>query len=168
MEAAQKQAAEKPAFSEYDYSNFYYGAGDDPINLLRPYADWYRDARPNGYYLYQEALGSAPTTHVRVKNGRTGQWQDLLNLASYNYLGLARHPETVAAAKEALDRYGVGACGSPILSGMTDLHRRLESRLSANYNDNAWPARYSAREPRGEAPRYTSGCTRVAPTSRTM
>ena len=45
MEAAQK-SAEKPAFSEYDYSNFYYGAGDDPLNLLRPYADWYREARP--------------------------------------------------------------------------------------------------------------------------
>ena len=71
MEVAQTTAAEKPEFSEYDYSNFYYGAGDDPINLLRPYADWYREARPNGYYLYQEALGSAPTTHVRVRNGKT-------------------------------------------------------------------------------------------------
>jgi len=41
MEAAQEKAAEKPEFSEYDYSNFYYGAGDDPINLLKPYAEWY-------------------------------------------------------------------------------------------------------------------------------
>ena len=82
MEAAHEKASEKPEFSEYDYSNFYYGAGEDPLNLLRPFAEWYREARPNGYYLYQEALASAPTTHVRVKNGRTGQWQDLLNLAN--------------------------------------------------------------------------------------
>ena len=60
MEAAQKKAAEKPEFSEYDYSNFYYGAGDDPLNLLRPFADWYREARPSGYYLYRRRFGSAP------------------------------------------------------------------------------------------------------------
>ena len=93
MEAVQKSPAEKSQFSEYDYSNFYYGAGDDPLNLLRPYADWYREARPNGYYLYQEALSSAPTTRVRVKNGKTGMEQDLLNLASYNYLGISYRPE---------------------------------------------------------------------------
>ena len=58
MQAAEKKSAEKPEFSEYDYSNFYYGAGDDPLNLLRPYADWYREARPAGYYLYMEALSS--------------------------------------------------------------------------------------------------------------
>ena len=64
MEAAQKQANDKPTFAEYDYSNFYYGAGDDPLNLLRPYAEWYREARANGYYLYQEALelGARPPT----------------------------------------------------------------------------------------------------------
>jgi hypothetical protein len=92
MEAAQK-TSEKPVFSEYDYSNFYYGAGDDPINLLRPYADWYREARPAGYYLYMEALETAPTTRVRVKDGKTGQVRELLNLASYNYLGISYRPE---------------------------------------------------------------------------
>ena len=56
MEAADRKSTEKAEFSEYDYSNFYYGAGDDPLNLLRPYADWYREARPAGYYLYMEAL----------------------------------------------------------------------------------------------------------------
>ena len=42
MEPAAK--ADKPGFAEYDYSNFYYGAGDDPLNLLAPFANWYRDA----------------------------------------------------------------------------------------------------------------------------
>ena len=60
MEAAQKKAAEKPEFSEYDYSNFYYGAGDDPLNLLRPFADWYREARPSGYYLYRRRSARPP------------------------------------------------------------------------------------------------------------
>ena len=47
------------------------------------------------------------------------------------YFRLATHPDVVAAAKQALDDFGVGACGSPMLSGMTDLHRQLEKRMAA-------------------------------------
>ena len=90
MEAAHKKKDErKSVFSDYDYSNFYYGAGDDPANLLGPFCEWYEEAKPNGYYLYSEPLSSAPTTHVRVRNGKTGAVHDLLNLASYNYLGIS-------------------------------------------------------------------------------
>ncbi|HXK08716.1 MAG TPA: aminotransferase class I/II-fold pyridoxal phosphate-dependent enzyme [Vicinamibacteria bacterium] len=147
MEAADRQAAEKAAFSEYDYSNFYYGAGDDPLNLLRPYAEWYRDARPNGYYLYQEALGSAPTTRVLVKNGKTGRWQELLNLASYNYLGISYRPEVKKAATEAIEKYGLGASGSPILSGTFDVHVEFASELARFKGKEAclvFPTGYSA------------------------
>jgi glycine C-acetyltransferase len=45
-------------------------------------------------------------------------------------LGLANHPEVLAAAHEALRTHGLGACGSPMLSGMTDLHRELERRVA--------------------------------------
>lgn len=148
MEAAHKTASdEKPEFSEYDYSNFYYGAGEDPLNLLRPFADWWSEARPNGYYLYQEALGSAPTTHIRVKNGKTGRWQDLFNLASYNYLGISYRPEVKKAAAEALEKYGLGASGSPILSGNFDVHEEFVSEL-ARFKDKeaciVFPTGYSA------------------------
>ena len=77
MEPAHKKVADKPGFAEYDYSNFYYGAGDDPLNLLTPFARWYQEARPNGYYLYQEALGkrARPPTSAcatgRPRSGRT-------------------------------------------------------------------------------------------------
>jgi glycine C-acetyltransferase len=147
MEAAHKTAPEKPEFSEYDYSNFYYGAGDDPLNLLRPFAEWYLDARPNGYYLYQEALGSAPTTHVKVKNGKTGRWQELFNLASYNYLGISYRPEVKKAAAAALEKYGLGASGSPILSGTFDVHEEFASELARFKGKEAtivFPTGYSA------------------------
>jgi glycine C-acetyltransferase len=147
MEAAQKATAEKPSFTEYDYSNFYYGAGDDPLNLLRPFSEWYTEAKPNGYYLYQEALSSAPTTRVRVKNGRTGQWQDLINLASYNYLGISYRPEVKRAAVEAVERYGLGASGSPILSGTFDIHEEFAAELARFKDKEAciiFPTGYSA------------------------
>ena len=147
MEPARKRVADKQAFAEYDYSNFYYGAGDDPLNLLKPFANWYKDAKPNGYYLYQEALGSAPSTHVRVRNGKTKQWQDLLNLASYNYLGISYRPEVKRAAAEALEKYGLGASGSPILSGTFEIHEQFEDELARFKDKEAcilFPTGYSA------------------------
>jgi len=147
MEAAQKKQAGKPVFSDYDYSNFYYGSGDDPLNLLPPFNEWYREARPNGYYLYAEPLESAPTTKVRVKNGKTGEVRELVNLASYNYLGISYRDEVKQAAAAALQKYGLGASGSPILSGTFDVHVEL-AKAVAEFKDKEaailFPTGYSA------------------------
>ena len=61
---------------------------------------------------------------------RDGTSLKLLNLSSYNYLGLSSRAEVIAAAKAALDQYGLGAAGSPILSGTMDVHIRLEEELA--------------------------------------
>ena len=149
MEPAHKKAeADKTAtFSDYDYSNFYYGAGDDPLNLLGPFNQWYREARQYGYYLYSEPLSTAPTTRVKVKNTKTGQVQDLINLASYNYLGISYREEVKEAAIEATRHYGLGASGSPILSGTFDIHEEL-AREVAEFKDKEaailFPTGYSA------------------------
>jgi glycine C-acetyltransferase len=137
----------KSTFAEYDYSNFYYGAGDDPLNLLGPFSEWWREARPNGYYLYSEALQSAPATRVQVRNGKTGRVQELINLASYNYLGISYRPEVKQAAIDATNLYGLGASGSPILSGTLEVHRQL-AREMAEFKDKEaailFPTGYSA------------------------
>ncbi|MFK0023165.1 8-amino-7-oxononanoate synthase [Streptomyces sp. NPDC090798] len=54
----------------------------------------------------------------------------LLDLASNDYLGLARHPEITAAAAEAARRWGAGATGSRLVSGTTELHGELERELA--------------------------------------
>jgi 8-amino-7-oxononanoate synthase len=147
MDAVQKKDAVKPTFSDYDYSNFYYGAGDDPVNLLGPFRDWYDEALPNGYYLYSEPLETAPTTRARVKNRKTGVVQDLLNLASYNYLGISYRPEVKKAAIDAVEKYGLGASGSPILSGTMDVHLKLAdamARFKAKEAAILFPTGYSA------------------------
>jgi hypothetical protein len=101
MSAAPKQDPDRSVFSDYDYSNFYYGAGDDPLNLLKPFSSWYQEALPAGYYLYSEPLQTAPGTVVQVRNRKTGVVQELLNLASYNYLGISYRDEVKEAAIEA-------------------------------------------------------------------
>jgi glycine C-acetyltransferase len=148
MEAAHKKSdAAETSFSDYDYSNFYYGAGDDPLNLLAPFSGWYKEARPAGYYLYSESLTSAPATRVSVRNGKTDQIHDLINMASYNYLGISYRPEVVEAAIEATRRYGLGASGSPILSGTFDVHGELAAEVAAFKDKEAailFPTGYSA------------------------
>jgi glycine C-acetyltransferase len=148
MEAAQKKSdGHEASFSDYDYSNFYYGAGDDPLNLLAPFSGWYKEAKPAGYYLYSEPLTSAPTTRVTVRNGKTGKVHDLINMASYNYLGISYRPEVVEAAIEATRRYGLGASGSPILSGTFDVHGELATEVAAFKDKEAailFPTGYSA------------------------
>ncbi len=147
MEAAHNKPAEKMTFSEYDYSNFYYGAGEDPLNLLGPFNQWYQEALPNGYYLYSEPLETAPTTHVEVRDRKTGEVRRLLNLASYNYLGISYRDEVKRAAIEATERYGLGASGSPILSGTFDIHLQLAEGIARFKDKEAsilFPTGYSA------------------------
>ncbi|WP_329321133.1 8-amino-7-oxononanoate synthase [Streptomyces sp. NBC_01262] len=55
----------------------------------------------------------------------------LLDLASNDYLGLARHPEVTRSGADACLRWGAGATGSRLVSGSTELHAELERELAA-------------------------------------
>src|SRR5919109_359325 len=57
--------------------------------------------------------------------------REVLNLCANNYLGLADHPEVVAAAHEALDRWGYGMASVRFICGTQEVHKELEARLSA-------------------------------------
>jgi len=54
----------------------------------------------------------------------------ILVLSSNNYLGLANHPEVVAAGKAGLDRYGAGTASVRFICGTFELHRELEAALA--------------------------------------
>ncbi len=133
---------------DYDYTNFYFGAGDDPFALLEPFEAWWTEVHPRGYYQYELPLHSAPSTQVDVEDTKTGEVRrGLINFASYNYLGLSYRPEVKEAIKAAVDVYGGGSSGSPILSGTTELHRRLAenvARFKAKEAAMVFPTGYSA------------------------
>ncbi|OGV62649.1 MAG: 8-amino-7-oxononanoate synthase [Lentisphaerae bacterium RIFOXYB12_FULL_65_16] len=58
----------------------------------------------------------------------------VLNFSSNDYLGLARHPDVVAAACEAARNWGAGAGASRLVSGTLELHQDLERRLAVHKN----------------------------------
>ncbi|HET6351857.1 MAG TPA: pyridoxal phosphate-dependent aminotransferase family protein [Coriobacteriia bacterium] len=76
------------------------------------------------YFYLQPTIGKTNHT-VQMKNGR-----EMVQLASYSYLGLIGHPRIEAAAVEAIETYGTGAGGVRLLTGTTDLHERLEERIA--------------------------------------
>jgi len=80
----------------------------------------------DGLYKRELVMTTPQGSHVGV-----AERGDLLNLCANNYLGLANHPEMVAAAHEALDRWGYGMASVRFICGTQALHRELEERLSA-------------------------------------
>ena len=108
-------------------SNFLAGESNDPLQAPASFTNWMRVGAWAVELYEPELLGTAD---ARTMINYRGKPRPVINLCSYNYLGLANHPEVIAAAHEALRTHGLGACGSPMLSGMTDLHRELERRVA--------------------------------------
>lgn len=75
----------------------------------------------NPFFIPQETVVNDRTTI----NGR-----ELINFATYNYIGMCGDPQVSQAAKDATDRYGTSACASRLISGEKPLHRELEQELA--------------------------------------
>ena len=82
--------------------------------------------RAAGLYKTERVLSSPQEAHIRVGDG-----PEVLNLCANNYLGLADHPALVAAAKEALDRWGFGLASVRFICGTQEIHKELEAGISA-------------------------------------
>jgi len=82
--------------------------------------------RADGLFKGERVLSSPQGARVRVAGGTS-----VLNLCANNYLGLANHPEVVAAAKTALDDWGLGLASVRFICGTQEIHKELERRLSS-------------------------------------
>ncbi len=81
-----------------------------------------------GLYPYFHALESGQDTEVVIDGRPT------IMIGSNNYLGLTSDPRTIAAARDALEKYGTGCSGSRFLNGTLDLHVTLENELAEFFN----------------------------------
>lgn len=80
--------------------------------------------KESGFYNKIRTLGS-PQGAWLIVDGKK-----VLNFCSNNYLGLANHPNLVAAATEAMQKYGVGPGAVRSIAGTMDLHLELEKRMA--------------------------------------
>ena len=75
------------------------------------------------------------TTPQRVKIS-TDSGNEVLNFCANNYLGLADHPDIIAAAKAGLDDYGYGLASVRFICGTQELHKKLELKISQFFNSD--------------------------------
>ena len=83
-----------------------------------------QEIRDAGLEKPERVIGSPQGSTVAVME------RHVLNLCANNYLGLADHPEVVAAAKEALDRWGYGMASVRFICGTQEVHKELEEALT--------------------------------------
>ena len=83
------------------------------------------EIRAAGLYKGERVIDTPQAARVGV--GRTAP---VLNMCANNYLGLASHPEVIAAAHKALDKWGYGLASVRFICGTQKIHKELEDKLS--------------------------------------
>lgn len=78
-----------------------------------------------GLFKSERELGTPQAAHIATVDGPA------LNFCANNYLGLADHPDVVAAAHAGLDEWGFGMASVRFICGTQSQHRALERELAA-------------------------------------
>ncbi|ASN19562.1 glycine C-acetyltransferase [Arthrobacter sp. YN] len=87
------------------------------------------EIRSAGLFKTERHIDSPQASHIAA--GQLGQPANkVLNFCANNYLGLADHPDIIAAAKTAMDERGFGMASVRFICGTQDLHLELETRVS--------------------------------------
>jgi 8-amino-7-oxononanoate synthase len=85
-------------------------------------------AKELGIYPYFREIQDIDGCHVTIDG------KEAISISTNNYLGLAQEPCVIAAARDALERFGIGCTGSRFLNGTFNLHKTLESEISEYLN----------------------------------
>jgi len=99
-----------------------------PASFLQSLAEQTEALKSQGLYKTERLIAGPQQAAIDVRTN--GDVQHVLNLCANNYLGLANHPEVLAAAHKALDKYGYGMASVRFICGTQTLHKELEQRIS--------------------------------------
>ena len=83
-------------------------------------------ARAEGLFKEERIITSAQQADITVADG-----SHVINFCANNYLGLANHPELIAAAKAGMDSHGFGMASVRFICGTQDSHKELEQKLAS-------------------------------------
>ena len=115
----------------FSLADFFFNDSPDVLTPPSDFQSWIEHPKIRAAMgLFGQQLLAAPRAGTEVLSSLDGKRRKVINMTSYNYLGLSTHPEVIQAAKDALDLYGMGASGAPLLSGTFDLHVEFARRLA--------------------------------------
>jgi glycine C-acetyltransferase len=89
------------------------------------------DLVENEEMLCMRCITTAADREVEVFDTHSNKTKKMLMFGSNNYLGFANHPYIKEQARKAIEKFGSGIGGPPLLNGYTSVHRELEERLAA-------------------------------------
>ena len=95
------------------------------MDLTQRYRSELDEIRAQGLFKSERVIASPQSAEIELADGRK-----VLNFCANNYLGLADHPDVIAAAKAALDTHGFGMASVRFICGTQDLHKELEATIS--------------------------------------
>jgi glycine C-acetyltransferase len=99
-----------------------------PASFLASLGEQTESLRSQGLYKSERLIAGPQQADIDVRmNGAT---KHVVNLCANNYLGLANHPEVIAAAHKALDEFGYGMASVRFICGTQTIHKDLEARIS--------------------------------------
>ncbi|MEE4174703.1 MAG: glycine C-acetyltransferase [Xanthomonadales bacterium] len=98
-----------------------------PATLAR-LRDTLEEIREAGLYKEERIITSPQRAEIDVATN--GDTREVLNFCANNYLGLADHPDIIAAAHQALDDHGFGLASVRFICGTQDLHKELEAKIA--------------------------------------
>jgi glycine C-acetyltransferase len=97
-------------------------------SFLQTLSQQTEDLKSEGLYKTERLIAGPQQAAIDVQNN--GGTAHVLNLCANNYLGLANHPEVIAAAHKALDSFGYGMASVRFICGTQTIHKELEQRIS--------------------------------------
>jgi glycine C-acetyltransferase len=100
-----------------------------PASFFESLANQTEDLKAQGLFKTERLIAGPQQAGIDVQSN--GDRRHVLNLCANNYLGLANHPEVIAAAHKALDDFGYGMASVRFICGTQTIHKELESRISA-------------------------------------
>lgn len=96
------------------------------MSLTERYSETLNEIRDAGLFKAERIITGPQSAEITLEDGRT-----VLNFCANNYLGLADHPDIIAAAREALDTHGFGLASVRFICGTQDLHKELEQTIAS-------------------------------------
>ena len=88
-----------------------------------------KEIEANGLYKRERVIAGPQQSRITIKGGKK-----TLNMCANNYLGLANHPDVIAAAEASYKKWGYGLSSVRFICGTQEIHKQLEQKISAFLN----------------------------------
>ena len=115
----------------YSLADFHYNDNPDVLAPPADFESWINHPKVQQAFSFTgQQLLKAPAARTEILSNLDGQRRPMINMTSYNYLGLSTHPEVIKAAQEAAATYGMSSSGAPLVSGTLDIHVKLSKMIA--------------------------------------